>query len=102
MSNGEHGAFKSDDDKNESSDKSLIEKIEEAYRIYKLSEVFFNDVADDYGKQKIAALRMEFARHHLDALLEEARGKGVKWNESEIVKKFLYPGALKPRDKDWD
>jgi len=75
-------------------DKGLLEKIEKAYRVYKISEVFLNDVGDDYGKLKIAKLRYEFARHELLTLLEEAGGKGIKWGQIDIIKNNIHPGAL--------
>ena len=68
----------------------LINKLENAYKVYRLSEVFLNDVIDDYGKQKIARLRLEFARHELQTLIEEAREKGIKWQNNDIVRKYFY------------
>jgi hypothetical protein len=68
----------------------LVEKIEKAYKVYKISEMFFKNVYDDYGKQKIAQLRMDFARHELETLLDEAREKGVKLKNNELIKKFYY------------
>lgn len=56
----------------------IVEKIEKAYDMYKISEIFLNDVKDDYGKFKIAKLRLEFARHELISLLSEAIEKGIK------------------------
>ena len=78
--------------KNENSDNSnLMGKIENTYKIYKLNEVFLRNVNDDYGKEKIARLRCEFARHELLTLLDEARNRGIKVNDNEIFKKFFYP-----------
>lgn len=71
----------------------LMERIEQAYRIYKISEVYLNDVADDYGKLKIARLRMEFARHELVSLLNEASAKGIKWSDHEFFKNYFYPDS---------
>lgn len=71
----------------------LIEKIEEAFKIYKLSELFLKDVSDDYGKLKIARLRLDFARHELLTLMEEAKCKGVELKNSAIIEKFLHPDS---------
>lgn len=71
----------------------LINKLEEAYKIYKLSEMFLNDVGDDYGKQKIARLRFEFARHELLSLMQEAREKGVPWENSDMIRQYFYPDS---------
>lgn len=72
-------------------DLKLVEKVENAYRIYKLSELFLKDVNDDYGKLKIARLRLEFARHELLVLLQEARDRGIKISDNEMIKKFYHP-----------
>lgn len=72
---------------------SLVEKIDKAYSIYKMSEIFLNDVADDYGKLKIARLRLEFARHELLTLIDEARIKGIKLNNNEVINRFFYPDS---------
>jgi len=69
---------------------NLITEIEEAFKTYKISEVYLNDVADDYGKLKIARLRMDFARHKMLTLLEEAKDKGIKARDCEIINTFLY------------
>lgn len=69
---------------------SVIQKIENAYKNYKLCEFFHNDVNDDYGKKKIARLRMEFAYHELMMLIKQAVEQGVKLDESEMLKKMLY------------
>ena len=71
----------------------LIRKLENAYKIYKLSELFLQDVGDDYGKQKIARLRFAFARHELLTLMQEAREKGIQWENSEMLRKYFYPDS---------
>lgn len=71
----------------------ILSKLENAYKVYKLSEMFLNDVSDDYGKQKIARLRFEFARHQLLTLMQEAREKGVKWENSDMIRKYFYPDS---------
>jgi hypothetical protein len=71
-------------------DTFIVEKIEDAYKVFKISEVFLKDVKDDYGKLKIARLRLEFARHELLILLDEAREKGIKLNNNELIKGFFY------------
>lgn len=68
----------------------IVKKIETAYRVYKMSEMFLKDVNDDYGKEKIARLRLEFAHHQLMKLIEEAVKRGIKWDSSEMLKKHFY------------
>jgi hypothetical protein len=83
----------------------LVKRIEDTYRVYRLSEVFLNDVEKDYGKDygkiKIARLRLEFARHELMETLKEAMEKGIKWNENEYIKKFFYPNSYKSDTNDF-
>lgn len=69
-------------------EKDIFDRIEKAYSLYKMSEVFLNDVRDDYGKLKIARLRLEFARHELECVLSEARERGIKLDDNELVKDF--------------
>ena len=76
---------------------NLIEKVENAYKIYKVSEVYLNNVFDDYGKLKIARLRLEFARHELFILLDEAKDSGVDWKNNEMIRNFLHPGFSERR-----
>jgi len=73
--------------------KELMGKIEDAYKLYKLSEVFLKDVIDDYGKLKIARIRLEFARYELMRLLEEAREKGIKLDSSNPAREFFFPSS---------
>jgi hypothetical protein len=73
----------------------LIEKIENAYKLCKLSEVYLEDVEDDYGKQKIATLRLKFARHELLNLLEKAREQGIKLKDNDMIMSFFHSD---PRD----
>jgi len=63
-----------------------IKKLEEAFRTYKISEIYANDVIDDYGKKKIAHLRLEFAKHELVQAWEEAAQLGVDMEDSELLK----------------
>lgn len=83
----------------------LIGRIENAYRVYKLSEVFLSDVENDYGKDygklKIARLRLDFARHELLSVLKEAQEKGVRWNENEFIRKYFQPSAPINSTKDF-
>ncbi len=69
----------------------LVERIEEAFKVYKLCENYLNDVSSDYGELKIARLRLDFARYELLALLKEAEERGIKWDKDEIVKDILQP-----------
>lgn len=62
------------------SDKVLLDKVNNTYRFLKLCEIYLKDVKDDYGKQKIASLRVEFVRHQLDLLIKECYARGLKHN----------------------
>ncbi|RCX18890.1 hypothetical protein DFR58_104161 [Anaerobacterium chartisolvens] len=62
----------------------LIRKIEIACKVYRLSEISLSEAEDDYGKLKIARLRLEFSKHHLTALLDEAKRKGVVWENDQL------------------
>lgn len=68
---------------------ALSEKIEKAFEIYRTSELFLKDVSDDYGKIKIARLRLEFARHELLELLKKAREIGLNPMKMEPVRHFF-------------
>lgn len=63
-----------------------INKLEEAFRTYKISEIYASDVYDDYGKKKIASLRLEFAKHELVQAWDEAARLGVDMEDSEVLK----------------
>jgi hypothetical protein len=60
------------------SNQTLIDKVQNTYRFLKLSEIYLNDVKDDYGKKKIASLRVDFVRHQLDLLIRECYARGIK------------------------
>jgi len=69
---------------------NIEKRLEDAFKIYKLSEVYLNNVNDDYGKLKIAKLRLDFARHELLDVIKEANSKGIKLKDNEMINKFLY------------
>ena len=60
------------------SNQTLIDKVQNTYKFLKLSEIYLNDVKDDYGKKKIASLRVDFVRHQLDLLIRECFARGIK------------------------
>jgi len=60
------------------SDQTLTDKVQNTYRFLRLSEIYLKDVRDDYGKKKIASLRVDFIRHQLDLLLRECFARGIK------------------------
>lgn len=66
--------------------KMAVNKLEEAFRTYKISEIYANDVYDDYGKKKIASLRLEFAKHELAQAWDEVARLGVNFENSEVIK----------------
>lgn len=59
-------------------DKALLDKIQKTYQFLKLSEIYLSDVKDDYGKKKIAGLRVDFLKHQLDLLIRECFTRGLK------------------------
>ncbi len=60
------------------SDNLLLDKIQKTYQFLQLSEIYLSDVKDDYGKKKIAGLRVDFIRHQLDLLIKECFARGLK------------------------
>ncbi len=59
-------------------DKTLLEKAQATYKFLKLNEIYLKNIRDDYGKQKIAQLRVQFIRHQLDLLIRECFVRGLK------------------------
>lgn len=68
----------------------LVQKIEDACRLYKLNEVFLNDVEGDFDKQKCARRKLEFVRQELLMLMEQARQKGVKFHQNQLIQRFFH------------
>ena len=60
------------------SDKALLDMAKDTYIFLKLNEIYLKNVRDDYGKQKIAQLRVQFIRHQLDLLIRECFSRGLK------------------------
>ena len=60
------------------SDKVLMDKAKNTYRFLKLNEIYLKNIRDDYGKQKIAQLRVKFIHHQLDLLIRECFSRGLK------------------------
>ncbi|ACL75679.1 hypothetical protein [Ruminiclostridium cellulolyticum] len=60
------------------SDNVLLEKTKDTYRFLKLNEIYLKNIRDDYGKQKIAQLRVQFIHHQLDLLIRECFARGLK------------------------
>lgn len=59
-------------------DQDLLQMVKKTNQFLKLSEIYKKDVRDDYGKQKIANLRVEFVRHQLKLLTRECFARGIK------------------------
>lgn len=70
-------------------EKALLKKIDEAFKTYKLSEIYAKDVNDDYCKKKLAQLRLEFAKHGLVQAIEEALKHGINIQDSKIYRQIL-------------
>lgn len=67
------------------SDQTLIDKVQNTYKFLRLSEIYLNDVKDDYGKKKIASLRVDFLRHQLDLLMRECFARNLKQDLSNYL-----------------
>jgi len=67
------------------SDQTLLDKVQNTYKFLKLSEIYLKDVKDDYGKKKIASLRVEFVRHQLDLLMRECFARGINHGLSNVT-----------------
>lgn len=67
------------------SDKTLLDKVQSTYQFLKLCEIYLKDVKDDYGKKKIASLRVEFVKHQLDLLIRECFSRGIKHGLGAII-----------------
>lgn len=81
---------KFEDDFSEVNDDELnhqefLEKIENAYQVYRVSEGVLREAGDDYGKLKIAKLGVEFARHEFFTLLKEAQERGIELNKMDLL-----------------
>lgn len=62
----------------------LIDKVRKTSNILKQCEVLvkeIKEVKEDYGKQKIARLRVDFISHQLKILLKECSKRGIKIDE---------------------
>lgn len=62
----------------------LIEKVKKTSNILKQCEVLakeVKEVKEDYGKQKIARLRVDFISHQLKILLKECSKRGIRMDE---------------------
>jgi hypothetical protein len=72
-------------------DEQLLFQLDRSIRECKLSQVYLNDVVDDYGKIKVAKLRFEFARHEYLNLLKEAKTRGLKVaEENKRIANLLF------------
>lgn len=58
-------------------DKLLLDKVQNTYKFLQLSEIYLSDVKDDYGKKKIAGLRVDFIRYQLELLIKECFVRGL-------------------------
>lgn len=77
-SNYEYYEYLEEADITKVSDKNLVDKVQYTYKFLKLCEIYLKDVKDDYGKKKIASLRVDFVRHQLDLLMRECLARGIK------------------------
>ncbi len=59
-------------------DKTLLQRVEKTYEFLKLCEVYLDDVKDDYGKKKIASLRVDIINYQLELLIRECFARGLK------------------------
>lgn len=73
---------------NDVEESTLIDRIEEAHKVYESCEATLNKWIDDYGEYKIAKLRLEFARHELINLIKIAEDKEI--NIDNDIKKVFF------------
>lgn len=66
------------------SDKTLIDKVQSTYEFSKFCENHLNSVKEDYGKKKIACLRLAFVKHQLKLLIRECRTRQINHNLSDF------------------
>ncbi len=60
------------------SDKTLLQRVEKTYEFLKLCEIYLQNVKDDYGKKKIASLRVDIVNYQLELLIKECFVRGLK------------------------
>ncbi len=60
------------------SDKTLLQRVEKTYEFLKLCEIYLQNVKDDYGKKKIASLRVDIINYQLELLIKECFVRGLK------------------------
>ncbi len=98
VKNGDFGKESDDDMNNETTSKSntfkwledkdiksltdemLIEKVKSTSNTLKLCKLYQMNVKGDYGKQKIASLRVDFISHQLEMLKRECCERGIRLN----------------------
>ncbi len=59
-------------------DKALLQRVEKTYEFLKLCKIYLEDVKDDYGKKKIAGLRVDIISYQLELLIRECFVRGLK------------------------
>lgn len=60
------------------SDNTLLQRVEKTYEFLKLCEIYLQNVKDDYGKKKIASLRVDIVNYQLELLIKECFVRGLK------------------------
>ncbi len=59
-------------------DKILLQKVKKTYEFLQICEIYLKDVKDDYGKKKIASLRVDIVSYQLELLIRECFSRGIK------------------------
>lgn len=59
-------------------DMALLKRVGKTHEFLKLCEIYLQDVKDDYGKKKIASLRVDIVRYQMDILIKECFVRGLK------------------------
>ena len=59
------------------SDKTLLQKVQITYKFLQLCKIYLKDVKDDYGKKKIASLRVDIVSYQLELLIKECFARGI-------------------------
>lgn len=67
-------------------DNSLKDEIQSTHIFLKTCEIYLDSVKDDYGKKKIASLRLAFVKHQLDLLIRECLARENSHNPKNFQK----------------
>ncbi|MDP4180381.1 MAG: hypothetical protein Q8942_04725 [Bacillota bacterium] len=84
MSEELFASYKEEDTNCEIDESNLIDKIDDAYKVFETCKSSVEESFVDYGELKIAKLRLDFARHELITLIKIAEDKGINIENSNM------------------